>query len=404
MASHENITPPHTDSTVEPFIGQKFGLYTIINIERQGRRGMHVWCVCACGTPWNGMFNRLRSRHRTSCGCRKREKPYMVGEKFGYLTILALRYESSSSPAKSYIGKAVPIVRCQCDCGNICDKPWKNVKAGIIVSCGCMHHHVSRARDQEMIGQTFGQLTVTAIYSEGGQRLADCVCICTNSHTVSISNLRAGKVRSCGCLFQAMGIRQRKDYTGARFGKLIVLAMDWSGKSALCHCRCDCGNECQVKAGHLVSNQTTTCGCLRRSSLQRKRMLKRLNVDKRRDKYARLPQTLTALHIDFMFQYWDFSCCVCGNQEGFSWRLALDHWIPIDSDACPGTTPTNIVPLCQGVGGCNNSKGAMVPGLWLSKKLGNVKAKKKLKEIETYFAAAKTFAEAQKKEQPCIAS
>ena len=52
---------------------------------------------------------------------------------------------------------------------------------------------------------------------------------------------------------------------GQRFGRLIVLGpgpgksftrMKWS-------CKCDCGNEVFVRANHLSSGATKSCGCLR---------------------------------------------------------------------------------------------------------------------------------------------
>jgi hypothetical protein len=48
--------------------------------------------------------------------------------------------------------------------------------------------------------------------------------------------------------------------------------------------------------------------------------------------------------------------------------------------------PWNILPLCHGVGGCNNAKGKKHPEAWLSERLGHTAAKRKLKEIHDYFS------------------
>lgn len=59
------------------------------------------------------------------------------------------------------------------------------------------------------------------------------------------------------------------DLTGARFGRLVVIApapptRTPSGRSLTrWHCRCDCGNEIVVYTSSLYS-RTTSCGCLRR--------------------------------------------------------------------------------------------------------------------------------------------
>lgn len=107
-------------------------------------------------------------------------------------------------------------------------------------------------------------------------------------------------------------------------------------------------------------------------------------------------------YASFAFQYWHYACAICETENGMWHVIALDHWIPIASDRCPGTISTNIVPLCHAIKDapprtpcCNQSKGAKDPMLWLTEKLGSRKAKAKLKEIEAFFIAAKAFAEAQ---------
>lgn len=57
----------------------------------------------------------------------------------------------------------------------------------------------------------------------------------------------------------------RKDLTGQRFGKLVVLSptdrrMD-SG-SIVWKCKCDCGNDAEVSARRLIRRKVRSCGCL----------------------------------------------------------------------------------------------------------------------------------------------
>lgn len=55
-----------------------------------------------------------------------------------------------------------------------------------------------------------------------------------------------------------------KDYTGKRFGKLIVLGIsDKKGKSGhkYYRCLCDCGNEKDISASHLATGASKSCGC-----------------------------------------------------------------------------------------------------------------------------------------------
>lgn len=53
--------------------------------------------------------------------------------------------------------------------------------------------------------------------------------------------------------------RPRVDLTGKKFGKLTPLYYIKGGKW---HCKCDCGNECDVDTRNLNSNHTQSCGCL----------------------------------------------------------------------------------------------------------------------------------------------
>lgn len=86
--------------------------------------------------------------------------------------------------------------------------------------------------------------------------------------------------------------------------------------------------------------------------------------------------------------YFNGVCPACGRQfvDLFDERTAhADHWIPLSSPDCPGTVPTNIIPLCGGIDGCNQSKGYKDPIEWLTWKFGKRRAREILKRIEAYF-------------------
>jgi hypothetical protein len=90
--------------------------------------------------------------------------------------------------------------------------------------------------------------------------------------------------------------------------------------------------------------------------------------------------------------YFNHRCAVCGRQfnDLFGERkAAADHWIPLANSNCPGTVPTNIVPLCHGIDGCNSSKNRTLPMDWLMKKFSKRKAEQINKRIQDYFAWVK---------------
>lgn len=106
----------------------------------------------------------------------------------------------------------------------------------------------------------------------------------------------------------------------------------------------------------------------------------------RRARQQNAPSTFTDAEWRFALEYWGFCCAVCGAQDGLWGTLHRDHWIPLATPESPGYVATNIIPLCGGRWGCNQSKNNKAPEEWLVKKLGKRKAAQKLKEIAAFFA------------------
>jgi hypothetical protein len=115
----------------------------------------------------------------------------------------------------------------------------------------------------------------------------------------------------------------------------------------------------------------------------------RLISANRRARKRALPDTFTLEQRQFMLQYWQYACAICGNEEGFFWQLSDDHWIPISSPDCPGTVAHNIMPLChtkKGVqGSCNNSKHDKDPVVWLHERFSPRQVKTILGRVNAYF-------------------
>lgn len=113
---------------------------------------------------------------------------------------------------------------------------------------------------------------------------------------------------------------------------------------------------------------------------------------KRRSRKSGLTDEFTTKDWEFCLSYWNFRCAICGRPQGLWHCLAQEHWIPIiDSRPDnPGTVLWNIIPMCHGIDGCNNSKSTKDPIEWLIYRLGKRAAKKKLKEIEAYFNLVRT--------------
>lgn len=105
-----------------------------------------------------------------------------------------------------------------------------------------------------------------------------------------------------------------------------------------------------------------------------------------RARKAGLPDSFSKAEWQHALDYFGGCCAVCGRPlMGMLHKAHCDHWIPLSDPSCPGSIARNLLPLCGGVDGCNNSKGGKHPDLWLTEKLGKRKAKQVKKKIQAYF-------------------
>lgn len=159
--------------------------------------------------------------------------------------------------------------RCKCDCGNLHDVCATDLKQGHIKSCGCFIKTHPAHNAVDLTNQVFGKLTVLYRYKNGNKNshvLWHCKCECGNECNVSATNLRTGRTTSCGCWKkEKASLDHLKDLTGQKFNKLTVLYRvdDSLTGRVKWHCKCDCGNECNVLSHNLLDGHTTSCGCFR---------------------------------------------------------------------------------------------------------------------------------------------
>ena len=74
----------------------------------------------------------------------------------------------------------------------------------------------------------------------------------------------------------------------------------------------------------------------------------RLANQRRRERMAQLPHTLTVEEWEEALEYFDYSCSYCGNSED---KIGKEHIVPVSKGG--GYTADNIIPACQS---CNASK------------------------------------------------
>ena len=142
-------------------------------------------------------------------------------------------------------------------------------------------------------GARFGHLTVLEQTEErkNGYVVWRCRCDCGNEYGAASRELKSGRAVSCkdpSCKYYTEAMKKRysrEDFTGRRFGKLLVLGLaaeditSASGKPVqsrikrdangrvLWNCKCDCGNTVEATSSELKSGNRKSCGCLSRPPL-----------------------------------------------------------------------------------------------------------------------------------------
>lgn len=120
----------------------------------------------------------------------------------------------------------------------------------------------------DRVGQRFGRIVITKQWRDVDRKRTHCdyVCDCGRTGTALMGQVVAGNTRSCGCLVKDTRVSPIVDRKGARYGRLIVVALEPEGRGPagqrMWRCVCHCGNEIVVSGGALHSGNTKSCGCL----------------------------------------------------------------------------------------------------------------------------------------------
>ena len=121
----------------------------------------------------------------------------MIGQRFGRLVV----QEMTSKRLNGLVS-----YKCRCDCGNTkyTTGAGLRVKRRPVRSCGCLQkERASQTQTKDITNQRFGLLVaLEPIIKRGkyGYVKWKCKCDCGNIKILRGSSLRAGQVKSCGCL------------------------------------------------------------------------------------------------------------------------------------------------------------------------------------------------------------
>ena len=120
---------------------------------------------------------------------------------------------------------------------------------------------------KDITGHRFGKLLVIGHVDNTDKNKSyfwKCKCDCGNEKNIRLNHLKMGRVVSCGC-YRKQRVTESlfKDVSGKRFGRLLAISPYKNGKHYWWKCKCDCGNTTEVTSNRLL-NRTQSCGCLTR--------------------------------------------------------------------------------------------------------------------------------------------
>ena len=164
--------------------GKQFGKLTVIEYVKT-ETGASKWkCQCDCGTITYKTTGHLNAG-AVSCGCTKNKD--LTGQRFGKLVVLERAGKNKSRAT---------VWKCQCDCGNVCEKSIGELNSGFAKSCGC-----SWRQPAVHEGERFGKLTAVRPTEKRSAKSVvwECRCDCGATIEIRATMLTSGHTTSCGC-------------------------------------------------------------------------------------------------------------------------------------------------------------------------------------------------------------
>lgn len=184
----------------------------------------------------------------------------ITGNKYGKLTVTKFSHKEND----------LYYWECLCGCGNLKLINRRHLQKNGVKSCGCLH---GRQLLEDLTGKTFNRLLLKErliIKNKHNIRKTfyECLCSCGNFTVVKATEIKSGKIKSCGCLKKEICRSRANDWTGKKVGKWTVISKD-QVRTKIKHifwiCECECGTLKSISGTTLGVNYrkniNCSCGC-----------------------------------------------------------------------------------------------------------------------------------------------
>ena len=203
-------------------------------------------------------------------------------------------------------------------------------------------------RTTDLTGRRFGNLIVEKFVGVQKHKARWRVkCSCGASLVVRAAHLLSGNTTSCGC-HQKQRARDCSfvDLSGRRFGRWVVTSLSRiENETTFWNVKCDCGVVRSVRATHLIQKASCSCGCLRKERVHSALFNPAISEEERIRRRTER----------FGNQAWSQFCREilkrdtyrCLNCSRTDRRLAVHHIFPWSTHIELRYSPANVVVLCQ---------------------------------------------------------
>lgn len=144
-------------------------------------------CKCECGNELLIRNHTLRTQRIRDCGCGTFKLKQYIGLKFNKLKVI-------NAYRKRLYGKMNIICVCKCDCGNIADYAYSNLKNGNATSCGCSN----KFDFSKYKGKMYHNIEILDLIDKD-KKIIKCKCHCNSIFYCNLSDLTAKKRYIIGC-------------------------------------------------------------------------------------------------------------------------------------------------------------------------------------------------------------
>lgn len=185
-----------------------------------------------------------------------------IGDKFGLWAVTSHPFKKNNTT----------YVEVRCSCGSAERGNVSRLVKGLSKCCRACSGIAGR-KPLINVGDTNGRLKFIREVESGigrdGNRIRKGLfsCSCGGETISRISNVKAGRVISCGCAAKEARERSRRYKIGDRYGLWVVIGGHSSEKKrSKVLARCDCGTCRHVDTTSLYSGASNNCGCVRKET------------------------------------------------------------------------------------------------------------------------------------------